>query len=694
MNHIVQRTTKRAVLFLTLALMPVSIFAETRIEGRVEGSGAPIARADVTLWLAGPGAPRKLGEARTKDDGSFALRIAAGNGGVGVRYLIAKGGVAKAGSANGPNPAITLMATLDTAPPQRVTINELTTVASAWTAAQFLNGTALSGNALGLRIAAGNVPNLVDLQTGGLGPVIQDPLNSSQTPTLAKFNTLGILLSACIRTARDCDRLFEAATPPGGSAPTDTLSAAQNIARYPWHQAKALFALLDAFYPVPAGKRWREVPFIPYLNFAPSAWTLSLVYAGGGLNSLGGIAIDGEGNLWADDNFLVGAQSTIYASFGGGLSKLAPNGRPLSPMTTGFRGGGIDGPGFGIAISADDKVWATSLAGKNISVFDRKTGAPLSPASGYDFGGQLGQMQGIIVTPSGDVWALDNGKSQIVYLPQGDASKGRILGRTVDGKPVDGSLQVKAPFHLAIDQQDRIWVTNSGGKTVTRFPAKDPGRAEEFEVGYAPRAIAIDSRGNAWVANTVGHPGTAEKLAFVEAKLKAKAESVFGSMSEDERTAKEWIDLFDILTKYPGGDVSLVHPDGTVAGPFDADKSLIGPWGIAIDGNDTVWVANSTGRSVAQLCGVRIEACPPGRKTGDPISPIGGYVGGLQIITDVAIDPAGNLWVANNWDRPDEGFKEAPAEALSTRFGGDGAVVFFGLAKPVRTPLIGPVRAQ
>jgi len=98
--------------------------------------------------------------------------------------------------------------------------------------------------------------------------------------------------------------------------------------------------------------------------------------------------------------------------------------------------------------------------------------------------------------------------------------------------------------------------------------------------------------------------------------------------------------------------------------------------------------------SITQQCGVRIETCPPGFKTGDSISPHGGYIGGLQIITDVAIDPAGNVWVANNWSRPDEGFKDVPDEALSTRFGGNGAVVFFGLATPVRTPLIGPVQAQ
>jgi hypothetical protein len=106
-----------------------------------------------------------------------------------------------------------------------------------------------------------------------------------------------------------------------------------------------------------------------------------------------------------------------------------------------------------------------------------------------------------------------------------------------------------------------------------------------------------------------------------------------------------------------------------------------------------VWVANATARSVTQLCGARPENCPPGTTTGDPISPPAGYIGGLQIITDVAIDPAGNVWVANNRDRPDQGFKEVPEPALSTRFGGNGEVVFFGLAKPARTPLIGPPQA-
>ena len=657
----------------------------------VQGAGSPIGSATVTLYSAGESKPLQLAQGKTDGDGAIQLQVEQAPKDS-VLYLVAKGGMPKAAAEKGPNEAIALMTVLGPEVPKRVTINELTTVASVWTGAQFLNGTTFSGNALGLHIAAGNVPNLVDLETGGLGPVIQDALNSSQTATLATFNTLANLLAACITRVNGdaCNKLFAIATPPGGVAPTDTLTAVQNIARNPSHQAQKLFALFDAFYPVPAGKAWSAAPFIPYLYFAPGAWTLSLVYAGGGLNGPGGIAIDGEGNLWAADNSLVGSQSTVWKGFGGGLSKLAPNGRPLSPMTVGFRGGGIDCPGFGIAIGADDKVWASSLDGRTISVFDRKTGQPLSPEPGYNFGGQLGQMQGIIVTPNGDVWALDNEKSQIVYLPKGDATKGRILGRTVDGKPVDGTLQVKGPFHLAVDQQDRIWVTGNPN-TVTRFPASDPGKAEQIKVGYGPRAIAIDSLGNAWVANTLGHPDTAEKLKLVADALEAKVEGVFESATAKADAAPQmWINLFNLAAKYPNGSVSMVRPDGTVLPPFDAGKSINGPWGIAIDGNDNVWVANGFGRTVTELCGARPETCPPGTKTGDPLSPPGGYIGGLQALTDVAIDPAGNVWVANNLDIIDQGLKKVPDPALATRFGGNGVVVFFGLAKPVRTPLIGP----
>jgi hypothetical protein len=81
--------------------------------------------------------------------------------------------------------------------------------------------------------------------------------------------------------------LFQAAKSPKGDAPSDTLTAAETIARAPWYLPGRVFALLDAFYPVPIGKNLRPVPFMPYLNTAPSAWVLPLKFDGGGYRAGG-----------------------------------------------------------------------------------------------------------------------------------------------------------------------------------------------------------------------------------------------------------------------------------------------------------------------------------------------------------------------------------------------------------------------
>ena len=224
--------------------------AADSVKGQVLGGGAPIAKSTVTLWAASAAAPKQLAQTQTGADGRFQLRADAARGKDTVLYLIAKGGQPTANKGGGDNPAIALMTVLGGKAPTSVTINEMTTVASVWTHAQFLDGTAIKGHALGLRIAVGNVPNFVDLATGGWGSTIQDALNSSQTPTMANFATLADVLSGCVTglSTDACSKLFAASTPPTGIAPTDTLTAAQSIARYPWYQPERLFALLDQFY--------------------------------------------------------------------------------------------------------------------------------------------------------------------------------------------------------------------------------------------------------------------------------------------------------------------------------------------------------------------------------------------------------------------------------------------------------------
>jgi hypothetical protein len=55
-------------------------------------------------------------------------------------------------------------------------------------------------------------------------------------------------------------------------------------------------------------------------------------------------------------------------------------------------------------------------------------------------------------------------------------------------------------------------------------------------------------------------------------------------------------------------------------------------------------------------------------------------------LTDVSIDPAGNVWAANNWNFPEAGAMDNPAYATSTWGGGSGFTVIYGVATPVKPP--------
>src|SRR5215813_2874809 len=639
----------------------------------------------VTLYAASAGAPAQLAQGTTDNKGRFKLSVSKipGNS---VLYVVARGGTSKAAAAQVANNAIALLAVLGNAPPKTVTVNEFSTVASVWTSAQFLDGDMLRGNELGLRIAAGNVTNFVDLESGGWGETIQGPLNSGQTPTMANFATLADVLSGCVTqvTADACSKLFEAATTPKGATPGDTLTAAQSIARYSWHRPERLYALLDQFYPVPQGKNLRLVPFMPYLNYAPSACVLPLKFDGGGYRAGGKCMFDSDGNLWVGDNFSIGWQGSD-ALWQGPATKFAPNGKPLSPITTGFTGGGMEGGTFGAAVDAKDNAWFTTYGSKAIAVFD-KNGKPLTPPQGINFGGSLGLMQGIIVTPKGDVWVLGVEKRQLVQFPNGDLNKGRIV---CEGDSAEPCKSFKAPFFLGIDQQDRIWVSDAGIDHITRFPASDPSRVETFKTGFSSSGLGIDSQGNVWITNRLGN--SVDGMAhLVDMGVREKAEGVSKASDYLTKTMSEQ------KGGRRGGSITLLRPDGTPypGSPFTGG-GLPGPWAVAVDGNDNIWISNFAMASspIVELCGVRTEHCPPGVHTGQQISPPNGYVGGgMQMLTDIAVDPAGNVWAMNNWQDVDVCVSKPPPEALSTRCGGQGIVIFYGMAKPVQAPQIGPAR--
>src|SRR5271167_1488105 len=667
---ITQRIVRRsvmAILFVAGLASAGAAFAADSIGGIVLGAGAPIAKSTVTLWSASADAPKQLAQTQSGDDGRFTL--SAEGSPDGILYIVAEGGVPAANKGGGDNPAIALISVLGSKPPAHVVINELTTVASAFTAARFINGGSISGNPLGLRIAAGNVPNLVDPETGGWGKVVLDPINSTQTTTLANLNTLGSLITAFFTVANDDwrARFLKAATPIGGATPANTLEAMADIARAPWANASTLYALFDEAYPQPkdAGSR-RKAPFAPYLAYTPSDFALSLCFSGGGNYSAGRLMFDAEGNLWSGQNWLPGSQSGVLHGIGGGTIKFSPNGTALSPPITGFTGMGVDGIGWGTGV-ATDKVWVASFNGK-IGVMDFN-GNPLGKESDFPMAGKVGGLQGVGIAPNGDVWIADAAKDQLLYFPGGRVKDGRIV-------QVKGLV---SPFSIVIDAQNRVWVSNALSYTIVRFPADDPSKAEAINAGgVSVRGIALDSKGNVWTASLISldfpppviPPGVQIMTQFQIAGL-----DIFG---------------YTTPTK-PTGVIQMTRPDGSHPAPNGFSGVPINvPWGLSIDGRDDVWFGNFYGRGVVLMAGDDTKGHPAGTKAGDVIHQF--QSGSIQMITEVAVDPAGNVWAANNWNQQDAVMAYEPARPTSTWGGGSGITVIYGVAAPVKTPLMGAVR--
>jgi hypothetical protein len=640
------------------------------IAGKVQGAGSPIAGSVVTLYAASDGKPTELAAGRTGGDGTFKLGISVDKlqgSADKVFYLVARGGTPKAAEAKGANDAIALLSVLGTKPPKTVTVNELTTVASTFTTARFIDGEAISGKPLGLRIAAGNAPNLVDPVTGTWGKVLLDPLNSTQTTTLANLNTLGSLLSAFFTVADDDwrARFFKAATPLDGVAPKSTFEAMANIARRPWANAKELYALFDEAYPQPKDGSRRKAPFLPYLSWPPYDFVLSLCFAGGGMFANGRFMFDAEGNLWSGQNWMPGSQSGTIRSIGGGVLKMTPNGTPLSPAITGFTGMGLDGVGWGTAVTRD-KVWATSFNGK-ILVMDFN-GRPVGKESDFPFKEKLSGLMGVGVAATGDVWIAEGSGNRLLHFPGGRIEDGRIV-------KVNG---LKSPFDIVIDSQDRVWVSNSQSDNVVRFPAADPTKVESFQAGLSVRALALDSKENVWVASMAS-------LDFPRPKI------------PDGTSIMEQFRILAVaMMKYPKstGVIHMIRPDGTQPEPkgFTGGGAVDIPWGVNIDGNNDVWIGNAgpRARSVVLLAGANPRGHPPGTKPGDLIHVF--KSGSIQILTDVAIDPAGNVWAANNWNSPEAAALPNPPTAISTWGGGSGLTVIYGVAAPVQPPRMGKVR--
>jgi streptogramin lyase len=441
------------------------------LNGTVLAAGKPVRGSAVTLYAAGATAATPLGSATTDSQGQFTIAYAnpAGNAPL---YTIASGGtdaggrlrlMGVAGRSSGPLPA--------------VTINEVTTVASAYALARFLHGTAVTGPSPGLENAAATAFNLADMQAGKVSFVLANPPNGIDTNALPAFATLANALASCTTgTARECARLFAATTPTTGVAPKNTLDAVLDVALQPTNRVRAVFAAASA-----------SGAYQPVLDAPPDAWILLLKYTAGGFDAPGNIAFDASGNVWANNNF-----APPGSNAGHQLTVLSPTGVPI--MGSPLYGGGLNGAGFGIAIDRQGSVWIGNYTGDSVSKFSA-SGTPLSPDTGW---GDVVKPQGLAVSAQGTVWIPNLHDASVTRYPGGnpDSPPPRTTGTGIED-----------PFDIATDAAGNAWVSND--KAVTEIDPSGNLVATVTGGGQkSDKGIAIDSVGNLWVASFEGQAVT------------------------------------------------------------------------------------------------------------------------------------------------------------------------------------------
>ena len=629
------------------------------IKGKVILDHKPLKEAQIILWKATEkSAPEKMQEKTSGDAGDFSFSDIKDLEGQGSFYITAQ---------DPSNKAAALMSVIGSELIPKVTINELTTVASIFTHSRFMDGSLIQGSSLlGLKVAAKNVPNLVDLATGLWGEAVLDGLNLTINATLARLNTLASLITLCATNGDSewQEEFFKLTQREGFKRPTNAIEAMSGIALAPWENTKELFALFEKGY-FGKSKRLKEVtPISPYLFYAPPDFSLMLRFSEGGIYSPGKLYLDGESSLWTGMNWLAGSQSSVSKNLGGGTAKLSSSGKTLSPHVYGFSE--VVGVGWGTAV-VGNSVWIAGLGG-SIAIFDLD-GNIITPPSAFPLKKEAGNLMGIGVSENSDVWVADGTKNQLFYFKEGAVKEQKRV--TPPG--------LKSPFGIAIDANDHVWVSNSLSNTVVRFLAKDPSQVTTYTVGHSARGIALDSKGNLWVASLLSPD---MPMAHIP-----DGQSI---MKQFQYEAKHMSKALKNSGKNTGV-INRIHAEGSnpVSSGYTGEGAVNVPWGLAIDGNDDVWIANFGGEGVVVMKGADTKGSPQ-LKEGDAIHHF--QCGCIQKVTDVAVDPAGNVWAANNWNHLDAALADTFLPRISTQGGGNGVTIIYGVAAPVSVPLKGVVK--
>ena len=580
----------------------------TSFRGNVHGGQQPIVGAHVYLLSAGttgygePSISLLEAAATGHSDGLGAYVTTAFDGSFSITgdytcvpgtqaYLYALGG----NPGSGINAGSGLLAALGECPASAnyltttpfVWINEVSTIATAYATAGFAtDATHLSSSGtplaqVGIRNAFANVANLERLSTG---VALTTTPGGNGTVPRAEINTLANILASCINSTgavngptnpTACYTLFQTATSdgtPNGVVPSDTATAAINIAHYSAMNTATYFNMSEP-----------SAAFAPALTIPPYDFSMTISFMGGGNSNTasGNVAIDSQGNAWFTD---YSATTNVIQN----VAKFSPSGVPLSPAS-GFTNGITSAPSV-IAIDTNDNAWILTRLGL---VELSNTGTPL-PGSPFTGGGFLSPSS-MAIDGFNNVWVT--GVTTISKF-----SGAGVPLSPAAGYPVAGVLGL---HYIAFDSADNVILIDNTGLVakLTNTATAVPGFPITIKV-IIPSLIslAVDAQNDILVDNS--NPGRLYKFTSAGATVTpfpVTIPSGSGGLTVVDGAANVWID---------SGRINEVSAAGTVLTPngFILNGSSSG---IALDGSGNVWTSLPAINSIGEMIGASVPVVTP-----------------------------------------------------------------------------------
>ena len=327
-----------------------------------------------------------------------------------------------------------------------------------------------------------------------------------------------------------------------------------------------------------------------------------------------------------------------------------------------YTGGGMDDPSA-VSVDSTGRVWVANYF--SVASFFTNTGTPVFP-SGItgdnllnSYGGAVDVNDVMWIANEESGYSLNGGLGTVTLLNSSGAS---LATYTAGG--------LNFPIAVAFDTSGISWIVNYGDSEMTVLT--NSGTVISGPTGYSsyqfefPVAAATDGKCNAYLANQ-----SSDTITYNSADG-----STYGSFALGSGPSGIAVDASNYIweASYYGNSVGLLSSTGTIlSGAGYTGGGIDHPQGVAIDGAGSAWVANyrstaGVGDALTQLAG-STTANP-----GSALSPATGWAtdAGMLESFGLAIDAAGSVWV--------------------TGFGNNTLTQIVGIAVPVKTPLLGPVR--